>query len=357
MGHRALARAFVVSAVVLAGVSAAQSERRAEASDELENELSAGECMARAMYFESHRSHEDGMLAVGTVVANRLASGRYGDTICEVVGRRSQFAPGVLTRTMSEARPAERARRVADAVLSGQRHPIAGDAMFFHTDNVPFRHDDKRYVLVSGGNAFYKWNREDEEAEANTMSLVWARAEAAEHKELGKRIITAALDRLQRWLTPSIPGETKKTPVVAAVELPVVRTLGPDATTPETKPQAIAAAEPAKPLVVAETQPQAEIAGEIVAAPNLLATALAYRAAPARSPAARQALATVTALKPASPAPAAKGPRVIAPSAPVFASATPVLRAPEPASAKNPMANIVVTQAWSAFEPMRLASK
>ena len=32
------------------------------------------ECMARAMYFESNRSSRDGMVAVGTVVLNRVHS-------------------------------------------------------------------------------------------------------------------------------------------------------------------------------------------------------------------------------------------------------------------------------------------
>ncbi|WP_261404937.1 cell wall hydrolase [Chenggangzhangella methanolivorans] len=50
------------------------------------------------MYFESDKSAEDGMLAVGTVVANRLKSGRYGNSICGVVG-----APSNLRRAFSAA--------------------------------------------------------------------------------------------------------------------------------------------------------------------------------------------------------------------------------------------------------------
>ena len=51
------------------------------------------ECLERAMFFESNRSSRDGMIAVGTVVMNRLKSGEHGSTICEVVGERGQFAP------------------------------------------------------------------------------------------------------------------------------------------------------------------------------------------------------------------------------------------------------------------------
>src|SRR4051812_33900667 len=44
------------------------------------------ECLERAMFFESNRSSRDGMIAVGTVVMNRLRSGNHGSTICQVVG-------------------------------------------------------------------------------------------------------------------------------------------------------------------------------------------------------------------------------------------------------------------------------
>ncbi len=59
--------------------------------------LNARECLTRVMYFESNRSSEDGMLAVGTVVMNRLAAGKYGKSVCAVVGAPRQFAPGVLS--------------------------------------------------------------------------------------------------------------------------------------------------------------------------------------------------------------------------------------------------------------------
>lgn len=116
--------------------------------------LSERECLARAMYFESNRSSDAGMLAVGTVVMNRVKSGKYGATVCDVVGANRQFAPGVLTRPMVDA-GAPRARRVADAVLSGRRHPGVQNAQFFHTAGYKFPYNNMRYVLVAGGNAFY----------------------------------------------------------------------------------------------------------------------------------------------------------------------------------------------------------
>jgi hypothetical protein len=114
------------------------------------------ECLARAMYFESNRSSDDGMLAVGTVVMNRYESGKYPRSICGVVGQRVQFAPGVLTKEMADAgKP--RAMRMADAVLSGKRYPgMAKNVMFFHTAGYTYPYSNMHYVAVAGGNAFYE---------------------------------------------------------------------------------------------------------------------------------------------------------------------------------------------------------
>ena len=117
--------------------------------------LTDRECLTRAMYFESNRSSEDGMLAVGTTVMNRYESGRYPRSICGVVGQRNQYADGVLSKPMN-ARLAARVERVADRVLAGERHPQVGNAMFFHTVGYSFPYTNMHYVAVAGGNAFYE---------------------------------------------------------------------------------------------------------------------------------------------------------------------------------------------------------
>lgn len=113
------------------------------------------ECLARAMYFESNRSDEDGLLAVGTVVMNRLDAPAYPGRICDVVGQKRQFANGVLTKPVREQdRP--RLEKVADALLSGQRHPEVGAALHFHTAGYKFPYDNMHYVAAAGGNVFYE---------------------------------------------------------------------------------------------------------------------------------------------------------------------------------------------------------
>ena len=113
------------------------------------------ECLERAMFFESNRSSQDGLVAVGTVVMNRLDAGKWGNSICSVVGQKNQFAPGVLSREMrSSALPDVQA--AADLVLKGKRNPKVKNAMYFHTAGLRFPYKNMHYTVVAGGNAFYE---------------------------------------------------------------------------------------------------------------------------------------------------------------------------------------------------------
>lgn len=118
-------------------------------------QLSEKECLMRAMYFESNRSSSEGMLAVGTVVMNRLNDPRYPRTVCGVVGQKNQFAQGVLTRKMTDS-GAVLASQMADQVLRGARHPGVQNAQHFHTAGLRFPYDNMYYVLEAGGNEFYE---------------------------------------------------------------------------------------------------------------------------------------------------------------------------------------------------------
>jgi spore germination cell wall hydrolase CwlJ-like protein len=117
--------------------------------------MSDRDCMTRVMYFESNRSSEEGMVAVGTTVMNRLATPGYPKTVCGVIGQRNQYADGVLDKPMNP-REAAQISQVADHVLAGERHPQVGSAMFFHTAGLTFPYHNMHYVAVAGGNAFYE---------------------------------------------------------------------------------------------------------------------------------------------------------------------------------------------------------
>lgn len=117
-------------------------------------------CLERAMFFEANRSSREGLVAVGTVVMNRVNSSQYPDTICRVVGQKNQFAPGVLTRLMNRKILPD-VQAAAEAVLKGERHPKLKNSMFFHTAGLKFPYNNMHYVLVAGGNAFYEKRHRD----------------------------------------------------------------------------------------------------------------------------------------------------------------------------------------------------
>lgn len=157
----------------------------------------AQECLARAMYFESNRSSEDGMLAVGTVVMNRVASPEYPDDVCEVVGQPRQFAPGVMTREMRVGK--ELAMQVAQRVLTGERHKGVDKAKFFHTAGMSFPYRNMSYRLIAGGNAFYEKVSRRRNPEARIVS----QAEVRQAQNAGR-----AIDLIRTASTrPQKPGD------------------------------------------------------------------------------------------------------------------------------------------------------
>ncbi len=117
--------------------------------------MSSEDCMTRVMYFESLRSSPDGMLAVGTVVMNRVNDPKFPHSVCAVVGQPNQFASGALWLPMQSGSGLNLAREMARRVLAGERDPQIGGAEYFHTAGYTFPYDNMHYVEVAGGNAFY----------------------------------------------------------------------------------------------------------------------------------------------------------------------------------------------------------
>lgn len=113
------------------------------------------ECLARAMYFESNRTSRDGMIAVGSVVMNRVDAGAFPNTICDVVSQKNQFAPGVMSKAMN-LETAPLIMGAAQAVYRGERHPRITSAKFFHAAWYKANFNNMHYVATTGGNAFYE---------------------------------------------------------------------------------------------------------------------------------------------------------------------------------------------------------
>ncbi|HEY9057071.1 MAG TPA: cell wall hydrolase [Aurantimonas sp.] len=166
------------------------------------------ECLARAMYFESNRSSPDGMLAVGTVVMNRVESDRYPGDVCAVVGQPRQFAPGVMTRQMGAGK--ELAMQTAAEVLSGKRHGGVENAKFFHTAGLSFPYNNMNYKAIAGGNAFYEKVSRRRRPDVRMASQAEIRGAGA----------SGAIDRIRRNPTPKMDAGTQ----VAAVAEEEART-------------------------------------------------------------------------------------------------------------------------------------
>lgn len=139
------AASLVLLAVALSGCASSLFGRRV---------MSEHECMTRVMYFESNRSSPEGMLAVGTVVMNRVEAKEYPNTICAVVGQKNQFAPGVLSREMGKG--SRLAAQMATKVMKGGRHRYVHGAKFFHTAGMTFPYTNMHYLVEAGGNVFYE---------------------------------------------------------------------------------------------------------------------------------------------------------------------------------------------------------
>jgi spore germination cell wall hydrolase CwlJ-like protein len=129
------------------------------------------DCMARAMYFESKRSSRDGMIAVGSVVMNRVQSDDFPNTVCGVVSQKNQFAPGVMAKAMNGQGQAL-AKTSASAVLAGERHPNIAGARFFHAAWYDADFNNIHYVLTTGGNAFYEKRRPENVTSPNPLPQI-----------------------------------------------------------------------------------------------------------------------------------------------------------------------------------------
>jgi N-acetylmuramoyl-L-alanine amidase len=116
------------------------------------------ECLAGAIYFEAKSESLAGQLAVGHVIANRAASGRFPSSYCGVVFQRSQFS---FVRGHSLPYIPHASQDWKDAVaiakiVDHQLHPSpVGKAMFFHARRVSPGWRLTR-VATLGNHVFYR---------------------------------------------------------------------------------------------------------------------------------------------------------------------------------------------------------
>ena len=116
------------------------------------------ECLAIGIFFESKGEPLIGQLAVGEVIANRAASGRFASTYCGVLTQRGQFSfvrRGKLPSVPRASRGWKTAVAIAKIVDQDLKDSAASDALFFHARRVSPRWKLKRVASI-GNHVFYR---------------------------------------------------------------------------------------------------------------------------------------------------------------------------------------------------------
>ncbi len=116
------------------------------------------ECLAVGVYFESKGEPLSGQLAVASVIANRVDSGRFPNSYCGVIRQRGQFSfvrhgswPHI-NRDKKSWKTAVAIAKIADEKL---KESSAEDALYFHARRVsPGWH--KHRVASIGNHVFFR---------------------------------------------------------------------------------------------------------------------------------------------------------------------------------------------------------
>jgi N-acetylmuramoyl-L-alanine amidase len=140
-----------------------------DAMQELRAERQELLCLAKNIYFEARGEPAAGQVAVAEVTMNRVASGRYADTVCAVVYQknwdpiRKRYVGMFSWTELDELPPLAgeewlRALTIAEAVYNGREPAVLGDrAMFYHATYIkPDWAHTKRQVARIGGHVFYR---------------------------------------------------------------------------------------------------------------------------------------------------------------------------------------------------------
>ena len=131
-----------------------------------ESRARALECLTSAIYYEAAQEPTDGQRAVAQVVLNRVRHPAFPNSVCGVVYEGSTRSTGcqfTFTCDGSMARAPmpdlwNRARKVAEAALSGSVYAPAGHATHYHADYVvPYWASSLVKTAVEGAHIFYRW--------------------------------------------------------------------------------------------------------------------------------------------------------------------------------------------------------
>ncbi|HEY6862830.1 MAG TPA: cell wall hydrolase [Burkholderiales bacterium] len=158
---------WIVAAIV--GGMAVAISFAIDAMGDLRAERQEVLCLAKNVYYEARGESATGQIAVAEVTMNRLASGRYADSVCGVVYQknwdpiRKRYVGAFSWTELDELPPLAgdewlRALTIADAVYRGNEPSVLDDrTMFYHATYIkPDWAHGKRQTARIGGHVFYR---------------------------------------------------------------------------------------------------------------------------------------------------------------------------------------------------------
>lgn len=108
-------------------------------------------CMAQNIYHEARGESFAGKLAVANVTMNRVHSGIFPNTVCDVVYQRGQFS--WVSRLNAKKHVPEEYHELAKHVIIGQRADNTNGSLFFANKHVKVR---RKQTTRIGNHIFYK---------------------------------------------------------------------------------------------------------------------------------------------------------------------------------------------------------
>jgi spore germination cell wall hydrolase CwlJ-like protein len=153
-----------VFGLALNAVFANREEKRNTAREEERRNLT---CLARNVHFEARGEPVAGQLAVAHVTMNRKASGRFPNSVCDVVHQQNwdplrRRYVGAFSWTELDSLPAptaaewEQAWKIAEAVYYGRELSNVEGALFYHATHIrPEWAKFKRPITRIGKHVFY----------------------------------------------------------------------------------------------------------------------------------------------------------------------------------------------------------
>jgi spore germination cell wall hydrolase CwlJ-like protein len=114
-------------------------------------------CLAKNIYHEARGESLHGQIAVAQVTVNRVVSGKFQNSICNVVYADRQFSWTTgRTKKIKDNKAWEASVAIATAVLTKSIHLPDFKAFYFHTKQVKPRWKyNKSVVAVIGNHIFY----------------------------------------------------------------------------------------------------------------------------------------------------------------------------------------------------------